>query len=324
MKNDSYYDTQQDTKVYDAIVIVTPADFKRVECNNKRIVDYLPVRKVIFVGSSELEKLVNESDLGDRAGFVNENDIIPFQDVYDCMKEVMSDILCGRELPRGLAGWYYQQFLKMKYSAICEDEYYMTWDGDTVPCKCFSMFNADGKPYFDMKHEYHEEYFITLENILPGIKKVTEKSFISEHMLFNSSYMKELIAAIESNKNIKGAVFWEKILNAIRIEHIQENSFSEFETYGSYMMSKHPEVYDYRSWHSFRYGGYYFHPEQMTERDYEWMGRDFYAISFEKSHTVREDHENLFNNPRYQDKLTARQMVEIVQEESEGYNEVWD
>lgn len=60
------------------------------------------------------------------------------------------------------------------------------------------------------------------------------------------------------------------------------------------------------------------------ERDYEWMGRDFYAISFEKLHTVREDHENLFNNPRYQDKLTTRQMVEIVQEEAEGYNEVWD
>ena len=33
---------------------------------------------------------------------------------------------------------------------------------------------------------------------------------------------------------------------------------------------------------------------------------------------------NLFNNPRYRDKLTARQMVEIMQEESEGYNEVWD
>ncbi len=95
------------------------------------------------------------------------------------MKEVMSDILCGR-FSRGLVGWYYQQFLKMKYSVICEDEYYMTWDGDTVPCKCFSMFNASGD--FDMKHEYHEEYFITLENILPGIKKVTEKSFISKHM----------------------------------------------------------------------------------------------------------------------------------------------
>ena len=40
-----------DTKIYDAIVIVTPADFKRVECNNQRIVEYLPVRKVLFVGS---------------------------------------------------------------------------------------------------------------------------------------------------------------------------------------------------------------------------------------------------------------------------------
>lgn len=74
-----------------------------------------------------------------------------------------------------------------------------------------------------------------------------------------------------------------------------------------------------------RYGGYYFHPEVITQRDYDWLSKDFYAISFEKSHSVREDHENLFNNPVYQSKLTARQMVEIAQEESEeGYEEVWD
>ena len=63
----------------------------------------------------------------------------------------------------------------------------------------------------------------------------------------------------------------------------------------------------------------------ITQRDYDWLSKDFYAISFEKSHSVREDHENLFNNPVYQSKLTARQMVEIAQEESEeGYEEVWD
>lgn len=67
-----------DTKIYDAIVIVTPADFKRVECNNQRIVEYLPVRKVLFVGSEELKELVWQSNLGDKAGFVNENDIIPY------------------------------------------------------------------------------------------------------------------------------------------------------------------------------------------------------------------------------------------------------
>ena len=168
--------------------------------------------------------------------------------------------------------------IRLQYAMICNDEYYMSWDGDTVPCKAFSMFDSSGKPYFDMKHEYHEEYFITMHKILPEVDKIAGCSFISEHMIFNRNYM----------------------------------------------MIKHPEIYEYRNWHSFRYGGYYFHPEKMTERDYEWMGKDFYAISFEKLHSVREDHENLFNNPRYQEKLTARQMVEIVQEESEGYNEVWD
>lgn len=47
-----------DIKLYDAIVVVTPKDFKRVESNNKRIVEYLPVRKVLFVGSKELGELV--------------------------------------------------------------------------------------------------------------------------------------------------------------------------------------------------------------------------------------------------------------------------
>ena len=62
----------------------------------------------------------------------------------------------------------------------------------------------------------------------------------------------------------------------------------------------------------------------MSERDYTWLGKDFFAISFEKGHEVRPDLDNLFNNPVYQSKLTARQMVQIAQEESEGYEEVWE
>ena len=48
-------------------------------------------------------------------------------------------------------------------------------------------------------------------------------------------------------------------------------------------------------------------------------------ISFEKNQSVRADHENLFNNPAYQSKLTARQMLQIAQEEfTEGYKEEWN
>ena len=54
------------------------------------------------------------------------------------------------------------------------------------------------------------------------------------------------------------------------------------------------------------------------------MGKDFDAISFEKGHYVREDHKNLFDNPRYQEKLSARQMLESVQDLfNGGYVEVW-
>ena len=314
-----------DIKLYDAIVVVTPKDFKRVESNNKRIVEYLPVRKVLFVGSKELGELVEQSSFGDKAGFVDENDIIPFDDVYNCLKDIMADILLGRELPRGLVGWYYQQFLKLQYVRMCKDEYYMSWDGDTVPCKNFSMFSDDGRPYFDLKHEFHQEYFITMNKLLPNLDKTIDKSFISEHMIFNCKYLVKMLEDIESNENIEGVTFWEKILHSIRLEHVQENSFSEFETFGTYMTINYPDVYNYRDWHSFRYGGYFFHPEAMTQRDYNWLAKDFFAISFEKSHSVREDHENLFNNPVYQSKLTARQMVEIAPEEAEeGYEEVWD
>lgn len=313
-----------DNHNFDAIVVVTPKDFKRVEANNGRIVKYLPVRKVLFVGSEELGECVRLSGLGEKAGFVNENDLIPFEAVYRCMEEVMADILQGRELPRALVGWYYQQFLKMQYAAVCTDRYYMTWDGDTVPCRDFSMFAPNGKPYFDMKHEFRDEYFITMTALDPGLSKVVEKSFISEHMLFECNYMKELIAGIESRTDIPGTAFWEKILHTVRLDHIQENSFSEFETYGTFMTVNHPQVYEFRNWHSFRYGGYYFHPEQMKEQDYNWLGKDFFAISFEKGHEVRPDLDNLFNNPLYQSKLTARQMVQIAQEESEGYEEVWE
>lgn len=313
-----------DIYAYDAVVVVTPKDFKRVGCNNERIVKYLPARKVFFVGSEELGQMIKNLEIGEKADFINENDLIPFAAVYKCMEGVMADILQGRELPRGLVGWYYQQFLKMEYAKVCKDRYYMSWDGDTVPCKGFTMFAADGKPYFDMKHEYCDEYFVTMKALDPHLGKVNDKSFISEHMLFECRYMKEMLEKIEKRDDIPGKAFWEKILHTIRIEHIQKSSFSEFETYGTYMTVYHSNVYAFRNWHSFRYGGYYFHPEQMKKQDYSWLAKDFCAISFEKGHEVRPDLDNLFNNQVYQSKLTAKQMVQIAQEESEGYEEVWE
>ncbi len=311
---------------YDALIMVTPKDYLRLQNHYERLVAYLPVRKLLFVGSSEVGELVAASGLGDRVGFVDEDSILPFAKVHTVMKEALAGVVAG-ELPRGITGWYYQQFLKMQYARICEDAYYMVWDGDTVPCGAFSMFKDDTDiPYLDLKTEYHEEYFRTLEKLLPGMHKCIEKSFIAEHMLMKTDIMKSLIGDMEANGQIPGEQFWEKIIWAVGADKLQDNSFSEFETYGTYVAFKYPGVYRLRNWHSFRYGGVFFDPLRIDEQDFAWLHKDFFAISFEKGDYVREDHANLFDNKAYQAKLSARKMLEIAQEEfGEGsYRELWD
>jgi GT2 family glycosyltransferase len=187
------------------------------------------------------------------------------------------------------------------------------------------MFQEEsGKPYLDMKHEYHVEYFETMGTILPGFSKVIERSFISEHMLFRVDIMRKLIEDIEKNDNIPGTRFWEKIINAIPEDKIQDSAFSEFETYGTYTALKFMNAYKLREWHSFRQGGNFFKIDTISDRDFTWLSKDFDAISFEKGHEVREDNANLFDNPYYQEKLTPKQMVQAAQlEYKDGYKEVW-
>ena len=308
--------------VYDVIIVITPADYKRVRGNFERLLNLMPADKIVFVGSSEVGELIKTESWQERAGFVDENEVLPFEDV----SRVIADILKIEKVPRGLVGWYYQQFLKMNYSKFSKHPYYLTWDGDTVPTKQFSMFEKEGnKPYFDLKYEEHREYFVTLSRLL-GMDKVIGKSFISEHMLFNCEIMSNLIADIEGNTSIEGQYFYEKILRAIRPEALQSNSFSEFETYGTYVAYKYRDVYKLKDWHSVRYGSIYFEPDKMTEEDYKWLSLDFDAVSFEKNEDYNPDYGALFSNPSYREKLRPRQILEAIQEfDVEGnVKEVWE
>lgn len=311
---------------FDVLIVVTPDDCKRLLHLYPRLIDNYDYGQIIFVGAPSVEEALRNSDLKISAvKWVNENDIISFDDVHACMQQKMAEIIGNTTLPRGVTGWYYQQFLKMQYSSICEDKYYMVWDGDTLPCRKINMFSKEtGQPYLDLKHEYHPEYFDTMGKILPGFGKVIERSFISEHMLFRRDIMQNLISDIESNTSIPGMRFWEKIINSIQPEKIYDSSFSEFETYGTYVALKYTSVYMLRDWHSFRLGAAFFDMNTIKDIDFEWLGKDFDSISFEKGQSVREDHRNLFDNPEYQKKLSAKKMLQLAQMEyHDGYKEVW-
>lgn len=143
-------------------------------------------------------------------------------------------------------GWYFQQFLKM---AFAETEYcrgyYLSWDSDTLPLSHINFFK-DGHPIFTLKKEYHKPYFDTIEKIL-GLKKQIENSFIAEHMLFNGIIMKELLNAI-------GNDWFEKILSTFPMEK-EGHYYSEFETYGTFTLAKHPDFYQYQQLNTFRKAG---------------------------------------------------------------------
>ncbi len=327
---------------FDSLIVTTAKDYDRVSRNYPRLVRFLPGREIIFIGSGEVEERLKRDDLGDRVRFINENEVIPFDEIDILMRELTG----ADEVPRGMSGWYYQQFLKMSYSYICGDEYYMSWDGDTIPCKGFSMFaengsssldnqgtcakpaegsaSEDGTPYFDLKQEYCEYYFKTLEKLFPGMRKCIPKSFISEHMLFKKEYMIEMMEDIEANGSLQGDKYYERILRLIGRDRLKYPSFSEFETYGTYTCLRHMGSYRMRNWHSFRYCGNFFDPDTINEEDYDWLGRDFDAVSFEKRAERSPESMEIFSKKEYREKLSARQILEIVQEESEGYKEEWD
>ena len=174
-------------------------------------------------------------------------------------------------------GWYEQQFLKMSYSLICKKEYYLIWDADTIPIKKVNMFE-NRYPIFDIKSEHHQPYFITIGHLLPNLR-FSKFSYISEHMIIKTEFMKNLIEQIEKNTNIKGKNFWEKIIMSIDKKEIIHSGFSEFETYGSFVDTYYPNYYKHREWPSRRdMVKFYGHIDNLCKNDFDWLAKDFISI----------------------------------------------
>lgn len=174
------------------------------------------------------------------------------------------------------AGWYFQQFLKMGFAKTqYAKKYYLSWDADTLPLNHINFFE-DGKPLFTMKYEYNKPYFDTLEKIL-DLHKIADFSFIAEHMMFDKDIMIELLRKIEQC-SVPGTDWIEKILNAC--EDLENPCFSEFETYGTYVMTYYPDMYGYNKLNTFRAAGIIM-GRHIDDYRLERMSLDLDTASFE-------------------------------------------
>lgn len=258
-------------QTYDVIVPMTMKNLPVFQMNVEWMRKNLSCRRLLVIGAKELEAPVRV--LG--AEFLEEDTLVPgmtLKNIRACIEKRIGD---GKR-----AGWYFQQFLKLGYAYRCNDEYYIVWDADTVPLHAISHMEG-GHPCFTKKEEMEPAYFETLERLFGGtVSRYGEFSFICENMIMNVGIMKEMLQAIMEQPGLSGDSFWERILSAVSDEYLPKSGFSEFETYGNYVMKHYPKLYYMRTLRGLRKGAEFFGMDPSIKQ-LEWAARSYDTIAFE-------------------------------------------
>lgn len=135
------------------------------------------------------------------------------------------------------AGWYFQQFLKWSFSDYCaSDESYLIWDADTILTRSLQFKDSQGRTILTTSNEYHEPYFETYAELL-GRGPNDQISFISQHQLIEVKILRQLLDEISGRNGCN----WPWAIMA-KLRGNGTNLFSEYETYGHYCLSNHPEA----------------------------------------------------------------------------------
>ena len=257
--------------LFEIIMPIAKQDYEIAAKNIPQLLCCLEPKRITIIACDEVGRsLANDFSESDNIRYINENDVfngMTFTNIKSYLKKYNSE---------SRTGWYFQQFLKMGYAFLCDEEYYMSWDADTIPIKKCNMF-INERPVFDTKTEYHKPYFSTIKKLL-GIDKQIARSYISEHMIFKKSIMLELINKIQYYKRND---WFYNILEAIEESDLMNSGFSEFETYGTYVEKYYKGLYAYRDINTIRNGKCLF-KGLPAEEVLEWLSKDYYAISFEK------------------------------------------
>ena len=238
--------------MYNIIIPVIFRDYSFLNTTIRYIHKYLSPERIYIITNCKFKRFLPKCIHNDKnCMIIDEDTLIEGLNIVH-LKELF--IEQGRT--KLGCGWYFQQFLKMAFalSYYCDTDYYLSWDSDTIPLRKIDFFDEKGKPYFTMKTEHHNPYFVAIERLL-GITVTNSRSYIAENMMFNKSIMLELIDAIQSNQDLMGDTWFEKIIFALEPESVSPMGFSEFETYGNYCMTYHPHHYVERTLPSFRAGG---------------------------------------------------------------------
>jgi hypothetical protein len=136
-------------------------------------------------------------------------------------------------------GWYLQQLLKLYSGNIIPGilPNYLIIDSDTFFLKPVS-FMDNNKYIYTVGNEYHIPYFNHMNKIHPSLKRTTNYSGISHHMIMNTEYVNGLFKLVENYHN-NSDPFWKIFLNNIDKNDFLTSGASEYEIYFNYVNIYH-------------------------------------------------------------------------------------
>lgn len=191
---------------------------KGLEYAKKNIVGY----RKIFVLSKE-----NYFPKDKEVTFISEK-------IYPFNKE---DI--GKYAPKGRAGWYYQQFLKLYFLKVTKErdvlDNVLISDADLLWIKKTTFFEKD-IPLYNVEIGYHQPYYDIMKKVFGFGKQIANLSGTVHHMIYQRKYIKELLRL--KPKIGKEKEFWKNIMK--NIDLTTESGFSEQDMYFNFMLNRHP------------------------------------------------------------------------------------
>lgn len=265
-----------DIKSVDLIVLVSEKNLTLLHVVTSLLYKNIKPRKVFVLANRRIKEKIEKIP---GVGFIDEDQVYKGLTLEHVRKILMS---ISGNCDKG--GWYFQQFLKMAWSYRSVNENYIVWDSDTLPLNEIIYEGSDGRLLFTEKREYHKPYFDTIENLFGGkVRKAINGSFVAENMIIHCAIMKKMINDIEGVKESKGELWYEKILYAIKPEFIGHSGFSEFETYGNYVMTYYPDMYSLRKLRSLREAAQILGICPNTDQ-LLWAAKSYDVISLEGDH----------------------------------------
>jgi hypothetical protein len=140
--------------------------------------------------------------------------------------------------PKGRAGWYFQQFLKLYFLEVVGKralDNLLIVDADCAFIRKTNFFEGD-IPLYNYEIGYHTPYYEILERVFGFGNQTKNMSGTVHHMLYQRKYLKEILEFVRKKSKKE---LWLEIMEKADKKTI--SGFSEQDLYFNYMLKFHKD-----------------------------------------------------------------------------------